>query len=438
MRTELVQKQTFKLKMTPQQLQAMKMLQLSGEELTGYLRDRAMENPLLNADAFSGNSAYTSADAARSTTDVIEETLADRADFRRLLQRELGQTYASARLRAGAGLLIEALNEAGYLDDEPLALLSPYGFSAAEAEAALHLVQTLEPAGVGARSLTECLLLQLRRLRPRCALAERIVGEFSTVFLTGKWEALALLLACSEAEISAAVALVRGLDPRPAAALADDLLPCTAPDLTFAASDGALHCQLNDELLPAVSYEREAYEQLMQKADRAARRYLREKKAEAEALLAGLSRRGATLLAIGELILKVQQRYLLSGSAADLRAYTMKQAAGQLGVHPSTISRAVAGKYALTPHGLLALKLFFPRPLPKAKQPVAAASIRQAIRTLIAAEDRRHPLSDQQLAERLRLSGMICSRRVVAKYRTQAGLCPGAARRERYSAKDMT
>ncbi|MFX3616760.1 MAG: RNA polymerase factor sigma-54 [Sporolactobacillus sp.] len=426
---ELVQRQLLKLKMTPQLLQSVTLLQYNNEELADYIRQKALENPLLSSRESDYRPPYDG--EIRSTTEVIEETVADEGDFRESLHQDLHQENGASVLRDAADCLIDDLNDNGYLDAEPEVVLAKFDFDREKAESALRLVQALDPAGVGARSLPECLLLQLKRLHPPHPLAERIISDYVDGFLTEDWAGIAEKLETSETRVQQEISLIRGLTPMPVSGMHEERVQYIVPDVTLTKTEYGLSCEIEDRYLPAVSIDTAGYDNYLKEADKETRHYLREKKEEAEWLLSGISRRKQTVAKIAEMLMHEQERYFESGEIESLRPFTMKQAAVALEVHESTVSRAVAHKYMQTPYGLFPMKKYFVRPIKKDHGEVSAFQIQSRIKKWIETEDKRHPLSDQQLMERLLHEDFHCSRRVIAKYRGLMGISSTLQRRQR-------
>ncbi len=427
----LVQKQSLKLKMAPALYQSVTLLQFNNEELSQYIHEKALENPLLHVEDsdFRTDRPYTAGDGVKSTTEVIEETVAGTSDFRELLHRDLHQLRLNKKVMAAADVLIDCLNDNGYLDEDPENLLGRFGLDSAAIEKALAQVQSLEPAGVGARSLAECLLLQLKKKAPRLPLAELILSDYCDRFLTGDWAELADMLGTTEKAVLDAVAAIRSLSPVPVSAIQADRPHYVVPDVTIGVHDGRIVCELEDRFLPKVSVDRQDYEQYLKTSDSETKRYLHEKIEEATWLLAGVSKRKQTIMMLAEMMAERQKRYFMTGEKEHLQPFTMKTAAERLSVHESTVSRAVANKYVQTPYGLFPLKNFFVRGIKTDRGGASVFHIQSRIRYLIERENRRNPLSDQRLAGLLAEEGLRCSRRAVTKYRRACGIGSTVERR---------
>lgn len=431
----LVQKQSLKQKMAPALYQSVKLLQLNNHQLVDFVAQKALENPLLHtssirsADVSAGSRQWN--EESRSTTDIIEETIASAADFREELHHDLHQLTLENVILAAADILIDNLNEKGYFDDDPIALLGGYGLKPEMAGAALDAVQSLEPAGIGARTLTECLLLQLKRMTPAQPLAEAILTGHTDCFLSGNWSGLAAALHTSPEAISRAVVVIRGLNPAPVDAVQTGQAQYIIPDITIIKSNEGLRCELQDRDLPVISLDSQNYMNYMSAADSETRRYLRDKKAEADWLISSISRRKQTLVRLTELLMTEQENFLKTGSKEALRPFPMKAAAQRLSLSESTVSRAVANKYVQSPYGLMPMKKLFVRALGPAQNTISSFQILARIRYWIGREDPRHPYSDAQLVRLMAGEGLHCSRRVVAKYRMNTGIGSTAERRKR-------
>lgn len=431
----LVQRQSLKQKLAPALYQSVKLLQLNNDQLVDYLARKALENPLLHADSVrnpevASRSLQWSEDS-RSTTDVIEETIASTEDFRDELHRQLHQLILEKIPMAAADFLIDNLDEKGYFDQDPEELLSGYGLDPKVVAAALNAVQSLDPAGIGARSLTECLLLQLTRKVPQQLLAESILSDYADCFMSGDWEGLSTELNTSAEKISHAVAVIRNLNPVPVTIIQTETPQYIIPDITILKSGEGLSCELEDRDLPTISLDSLSYVNYMATADSETKRYLREKKAEADWLISGISRRKQTLVHLTELLMTEQADYLKTGSHDQLRPFPMKKAAEQLSLSESTVSRAVANKYVQTPYGLIPMKKLFVRAVRPSQADISSFQILSRIRHWIRVEDTRHPFSDEQLVRLLAGEGLHCSRRAVAKYRLNSGIGSTAERRAR-------
>jgi len=446
------------LVMTPQLRQAIRLLQMSSAELELELTEAVETNPLLEwaEDAAPAEPAGEAADApAQAGTDddgrgddgaewpgegeqwsggqggsfddndgdagerIAEvDTLADH------LLWQLHLSHLSARDRAIGVALIDALDEDGYLR-EPLPAIAEAlrpDIVAGEDEilTVLHRIQRFDPAGVGARTLGECLALQLDALSadtPGLCLARRIAeGPLERLPRAGVAGIAAELRQPVDA-VEEAVQLLRSLDPRPGRQLGevsqDDYI---VPDCVVWRQRGVWKAALAGHAGPRVVIHR-GYEQLIRRCGEADASYLRAQLQEARWLLKGLEARGETLLRVVNSLLHHQAGFLEFGAQA-LRPLTLREIAAELDLHESTISRTIARKHVRTPRGTLPLRAFFASGIDtEGGGEASSTAIQSMIRRLIEAENPRKPLSDAKLADLLKSNGIPVARRTVAKYR---------------------
>jgi len=334
--------------------------------------------------------------------------------------------------------LIEAVDEDGYLTqslDELLAAAN--GLAAAdqdgsasppeaaapavEADAlrvALRYLQTLDPPGVGARDLADCLAIQLEALpddTPHREAALRLVRGHLDALASRDFAALRRALACDEATLRAVQALVTGLNPRPGAAFGAADTRYVVPDVRVVRSGRSWVARLNADAVPRLRVNRTYAEMLARSRSQGSE--LGGRLQEARWMLRNVQQRFETILRVSQAIVTRQQGFLEHGEVA-MRPLVLREIAEALGLHESTVSRVTTQKYMLTPRGLFELKFFFGSHVATETGGAASSTaIRALIRQLIASENSRQPLSDSQLAEILGRQGIIVARRTVAKYR---------------------
>ena len=426
------------LVLTPQLRQAIRLLQMSGPELDAELAEAVESNPLLDwaepgrgeedpAAAPGDTEAWTGAGGSWSGDeegdDAAERVAAVESLQGHLLwQLQLGP-LGPRDVRIAAAL-VDAIDDDGYLR-EPLAAIAA-GLApeivAGEQEvlAVLHQLQRCDPPGVGARDLGECLALQLRLLpedTPALALALRIATEALERVPRAGPDGIAAEFHCTPAEVDQALSLLRSLDPRPGAAIggmpADTYI---TPDCVIWRDHGTWRAALAGNHATRLTIHR-GYAGMIGAASAADAGYLRGRLQEARWLLRNLEQRGETLLRVVNCLLREQSAFLEFGDQA-LRPLTLREVAAEVGVHESTVSRAVARKYVRTPRGTLPLRAFFASGVDIAGGGGASSTAIQAmIRQLVDNEDPRKPLSDARLAETLQAGGIPVARRTVAKYR---------------------
>lgn len=301
-----------------------------------------------------------------------------------------------------------------------------------EVREALHVLQSLDPAGVGARNLRECLLLQLRRRSGISPLARRIVEEDFGLLERLKISALARRHETSPEAIQEAIREIGTLDPHPGRLLGASAAAPVTPDLIVEEIDGELVLMLNDRTMPSLRISR-AYAGLIRKGSKATdeeKKFVRTKLNAATWLIRAIEQRKSTMLKVMQAIIESQPDFFRKGPA-NLRPLILQHVAEKIGMHISTVSRVTNGKYVQTPHGIFELKYFFSAGVTQSDgSELSSVAARDEIKRLIAAEDAKSPLSDQKIVEILKAKGLDVARRTVAKYRDQLEILPARLRKK--------
>lgn len=339
--------------------------------------------------------------------------------------------------RTIAQVIIGCIDIKGYLTastseiQDLLAMPDDSEVGAEEIEAVLHLIQSLEPAGVGARDLKECLRIQLRRLDPDTPfLRESLVvldGQFN-LLSQGKLTELLRQSNMDKSTLSSCLDLIRGLDPRPGYRVDNSTPTYLTPDVAVRRRADGWEVELvaNHHLRLRINSK---YKELMSdKRDREAHQYVKNHYDEARWFIRSLEQRSETMLKVATELVKRQSEFLERGPEA-LKPLTMREVAEAVGVHESTISRATAQKYVLTPQGVVEMKRFFSGHMGGGDtEGVSAAAIQEAIKKMVESEPPSDPVSDAKIADLLSARGMKVARRTVAKYREQLNI-PSSSRR---------
>ncbi len=358
------------------------------------------------------------------------ESFAPAETLQEHLRRQLDQALAAPAVRVAALAALGGLDERGFLENSPRELAAAAGVEPDTMAEALRLLRSLEPPGVGAADLRECLLLQLERAGKRGGTAYRVVDRHLGELARRQFGKIAAALGCGEEQVAAAAEEISRLSPDPGAAFAAGGNPFVAPDVVVEREDGNWVARLTGEGLPTLRIN-DHYKDMLGSGglDPAARRYLRERISEGRGLISAIALRQETLLAVAAKI-AVHQRDFLERGPGHLRPLTMTEVADELGVHNTTVSRAVAGKHMLTPHGLLEMRAFFGAGYQTSGgAELSASAIRDILRRIIQREDPGRPHSDTELVRLLAGQGVSVARRTVAKYREQLGILPAALRR---------
>jgi RNA polymerase sigma-54 factor len=446
--------QTQKLAMTPELRQAIYILQLNAYELGQYLNDQVLSNPLLEfidppweepagigpadrlpdwLDSLPDRMEYAGEAPIRDDRESDPLAFASRpATLIESLTRQYRMMVSDPEtLRLGLAI-IDSLDERGYLGVALSEILHQYRVHPALGEKVLRLVQSLEPAGVAARDLAECLMLQLQSLGELTPLTRAVVDGHLEDIAAGRLLKIAHDLGISMAEAESVADLIRSLDPKPGSAVGGmEGNRYILPDLFVEKVMGDYVVIVNDTASPRLRLS-PFYQQVLREAQEGeAGKYVKEHLSRALWLIKSVEQRRLTLQRITEAVVDLQHDFFEFGIEA-LKPLTLQQVASVVGVHESTVSRATGSKYAQTPRGLFSLKFFFTSGVMSQGGEIAAESVQRLIRDLVTAEDSLHPLSDQGLVESLKERGVYLSRRTVTKYR-EAAQIPSSLQRRRYS-----
>ncbi|MEH6436479.1 RNA polymerase factor sigma-54 [Massilia sp. DD77] len=355
-------------------------------------------------------------------------------NLREHLMEQIRVTGCSARDRALAELVIDALDDNGYLE-EPLdeihaRLPEELEIDMDELRCALALVQSLDPVGVGARSAGECLALQIRRMPgvPMVTrrLALKIVEGYLSWFAQREYSKLKKALDCDDEDLREVQAVVRQCNPHPGAAFASNVSDYVVPDVIVRRAKNGWAVMLNPDVMPRLRVN-SLYASLMKQGK--CEGQMNSQLQEAKWLIKNMRQRFDTILRVAEAIVERQKNFFSHGAVA-MRPLVLREIADTLGLHESTISRVTTQKYMLTPHGMFELKYFFGSHVAtEAGGEASSTAIRALIAQLTGAEDPKNPLSDSKIAEMLGEQGMVIARRTVAKYREALKIPPVSLRK---------
>lgn len=297
---------------------------------------------------------------------------------------------------------------------------------------AFHVLHSLEPAGIGARNLRECLLLQIQRNDHISPLAKAIVENAFELLEKLKIAALAKKFEVTPEQIQTAVKAIGTLEPHPGRLLGASTATPVTPDLLVEEVEGQLVLMLNDRSVPSLRISR-AYANLLKKGSRAStdeKKYVREKLNSATWLIRAIEQRKGTMLKVMGAIMEAQPEFFTKGPT-HLKPLILQDVADRIGMHISTVSRVTNGKYVQTLHGIYELKYFFSAGVTQSDgSEVSSVAAKDEIKRLIDAEDSRRPLSDQKIVEILKTKGLDVARRTVAKYRDQLEILPARLRKQ--------
>ncbi len=447
--------------LSPQMRQSLEILQATALDLQQMVRMELETNPVLEEEPPEQEATDTedAGDGDAAETDEMERLEEDWSDFsaqgavdpeaeaRRMrflegvapqetlsghLENQFGRLALDPVQRRIASLLIGNLDENGYLAATPEEVADEARAETAEAIEMLHTLQTMDPPGVGARDLSECLSLQLARLGSHHAhaAATNIVKSHLDLLGRKKFAEIASALGIGQEQVREAGALIAQLNPKPGRAFAGEAAQALSPDVIIEKVGDDYAVSLVRDNIPHLRISR-SYRDLLGESGGTpeVRGYLRDKIRGGKFIIKSIQQRQQTILAIAREIAARQRPFLEEGVSA-LVPMTMAQVAQVVGVHETTVSRAIAGKTVATPQGIFEMKFFFTTGYTTADgAEVSNTSVKDAIAALIRAENAHQPLSDQQIMDKLKADGLPVARRTVAKYREALGFLPSHLRK---------
>jgi RNA polymerase sigma-54 factor len=392
-------------------------------------------------------------DAPARKNNVSSDDEVDAGDLARgqeTLQSHLHRQALALRLgeedRCALRFLIESLNDDGYLDEsiESLAAgLSPTDLEQQEElvhrfTVAIRLLHSLEPAGVGARSLAECLTLQLKAMQANggaaaCATALRICAQPMEMLAKRDVKRLTQITGDTDAQVRAAIGLITRLEPKPGRRFIDVERNIVVPDvLVTKAGRGSqmrFRVQLNPDVMPRLRVH-DVYAGVLKSHKGEGHQALQQRLQEARWFIKNIQQRFDTILRVSNAIVERQKNFFVHGELA-MRPLVLREIADELGLHESTISRVTTAKYMSTPYGTFELKYFFGSALgTETGGNASSTAVRALIKQFVAAENCKKPLSDSQISDMLKEQGIECARRTVAKYREALRIAPANLRKE--------
>lgn len=425
---------------SPYMITASHLLQMTSAEMESYIQKQLEENPLLDTAyneeeySFCGNTypARTSQVKEKDTwrdrqlleTESSPESLYDH------LFAQINLLKIPANTKSNMERMVLYLDTNGRLDAPLESIAHDLGVSITHAELVLSHIQRLEPTGVGARSLEECLLLQLNK-QGSDTLSKNIVKHHLNNLAKCHYHAIAQSLGVDEQQVRLSCKKIRTLHPRPGEHYAAPFKPLyVSPDVVVDVREAACTISVIRQDYSNIRINREYCMCLQQCQDPTAQRYLKDKYHHAKTLIRSLNQRQETIQKVSEAIVELQAPFFLEDSKT-IKPMILGDVARAVSLHTSTVSRAIKGKYLLSPKGMYPLTHFFERNVTQGAEgeSCSASHIKKTIQALIQTEPPRKPLSDQKIVEALSKGGITLARRTVAKYRDSLGILPATARK---------
>lgn len=429
------QKQVQKLSMTQQMQQSLQILQLNSQDLLSFITSKVMENPLIDVKMSTtiSDSSYKNSGSGTndSKTNFLEQLPDNDISLFESLIDQIHLNYRDTFLRQLVLYLTEHVDVNGYLNLSIEDAVKDTDTSYIQMIDALTLLQQLDPAGVGARNLQECLMLQTERNHQSPNLAYQILEEDFDEFVNRKWANIATKYEVSINEIQQVFDFIQTLTPYPGAAYNIQSNHIIIPDLIVDIDGGSISLRSTKSSRPAIVFQKQYFDKMSRTDDKEVKQYLKSKRAEFDWLEKSIQQRGDTILRVGQKIIEHQKEFFLN-TERPIKPLTLKQVAKEIEVHESTVSRTVNEKYLQTSFGTFELRSFFTNAVSaNNNEDTSSTNIKKKLRKIIEDEDKTRPFSDQQLVEQLKLKEIEISRRTVAKYRVAEGI-PSSKQRKRY------
>lgn len=448
MNVTIEQRQSQRLILSPQMLQSVKLLQFSHYELQAYVAEELEKNPFLEKKTASNTTLSDTSNRIHSSgggtgssilrggeAPNLESFLSLDLSLHQTLEQQFSLMPIDPHTRIVGEHIIRAITPDGYLGDSVELIAMLLGTNVSEVERVLTLVTMLEPTGVGARNLAECLSLQLRE-RDRLDPAMQALLANLPLMAKGDRKTLRQVCGVDDEDLDDMFAEIRSLDPKPGHRFDHDPVQIAIPDVVVQYSpEGGWSVQINDAILPRVLLNRSYYRELTAElSDRADRTFISEQLRAGNWLVQGLDQRIRTILNVATEIVK-QQNAFFSDGIEHLKPLGLKCIADALEINESTVSRVTSNKFIETDRGIFPMKFFFPPAINgmNGEASHAADTVRYRIKLLIDAEGNTHPLSDGAIAVKLTKQDIKIARRTVAKYREALNI-PSSVERGRQNA----
>lgn len=423
------------------QIQSLNILSMSMTELEEFLQNEEIENPLVEYSSGRQEGelpvAYREYDrfyngASRdgdSRGEIYEADDTEQSVENMIMMQLPWKTFTEEQHRI-VKFCVHSLDQNGYLTVPPSEIAEALKAEVSEVEYIVSRLKELEPVGIFAFSLEECLVLQVLGMEQEAALCTIIRNHLQDV-ADGKISTISRRLKLSSVEVRKLIHVIRNLNPRPLNGYGGDRAQYVFPDIILSYQDGQWSVSLNDKWAGNISIN-EFYVHMMETAqDEELKNYFEEKLKRARFIMNAVEQRRRTLEGITEGILKRQAGYFLGKE--PLKPMTLEEIAAEREIHKSTVSRAIRDKYILTPAGCLLIRDLFTTGISaggKTREDVSRNTVKSRLKALVDQEDKKHPCSDEQLAKLLEAEGMAISRRTVAKYRMELGIGGAFSRRE--------
>lgn len=425
----LNQRQEQSLTMTFQLRQAIELLQYSTYDLYQYIKEKELENPLIELEEHSKDFSFNERSTRKVASSSSSQQLIDFVKSRDICMRE--KLFKEAKLLFKSKEDLRLLHYIIYnLDDSGYFLIKDYDPFGEEAiERGIHLLQQIGPVGIGARSLQECLLLQVIYEFPDEKSVKILIENHLDLLANRKWNEIARCMKIPLADIKEMYDFIQTLNPKPFFGISDESVEYLTPDIIVEYKEGNLSYYLNDGYLPEIHFNND-YAGLLQEKDETSK-YINNQYTQYKWLLSSIEQRRSTILKIVKVLLEKQKMFFTEGFGA-LKPLTLKEVAMEIDMHESTISRATMHKVIQTPRGSFELKSLFTSKLETADgSSISQTEVKEILANFIKNENKTKPFSDQKIADYLKTeNGIHISRRTISKYREELNIPSSSLRKE--------
>ena len=428
------QKLSQKMALTPQMRHSIQLLGMSTKDLNEYINSAVEVNPFLKK-ALDGNrdrykSSLSQANNSNNYYEHNGDTNQQDEDARLSLLSQLRILDLSSKELEIAESLIYEMDDNGYVAVALEEVAQDLSVSIDEAENVLEIIQGLEPPGIGARDVRECLQLQLERANKKDSLEYTIVSEFINELAKEDIAKLSKALKVDKEKIKTAINNIKKLNPRPASTMFSKKPEHVIPDLVAIVKDNKMRLEINREWLPNLRLYNPYENKLDIIKDAEARKFMKENMDSARHLIDGLKRREETMCKVADFILNFHGNESINGKS-EMKSLTIKEISASLNLHPSTINRTVANKYIQIDSNVVPLKSLLSHGIKKENGEVMSkTSVKKRIEELIRNEDKSRPLTDKVIHEKLAQDGIVIKRRTIAKYRNSLRILPSYLRKK--------
>lgn len=431
-----------RLTITPKIIEELKVLQMSNIELMQYITIQLNENPVLDIEDYDiddvkpfrdetiENYMYENGYEELKRKD-FSEYVSDNLSLRNHLQTQIRELFIDPQIRKIAFYLVETINDYGYLSVSINDVSCILGVSLNKVKKALSVIQKLDPAGIGARSLKECILLQLCRRRELDGNVKTVVSNYLVLLAEKKYKYISEKLGLPYKQVLEIYKKIKSTNPKPGLEFSNN---CTVmyiqPELiaklvndkfiVLFNNDADINLKINQHYKSLIKNEQSSIQ---------TKNYIKSRVSKAIDVINAIEQRNRTILKVANCIIDYQDDFLRNGHKF-LRPLSLKMIADKIGLHESTISRTVNKKYIETTRGVFELKYFFSAEVDTTSDTgIAANAVKKAIRDMVQNEDKRNPLSDEQIKRKIEDDGIKVARRTVAKYREEMSILPSKLRR---------